>query len=280
MRTERWVDLHVHTTCSDGTDTPEAVAALAAARGVSLLAVTDHDTDAGVKPARRACERLGLALLPAVEFDAACERGELHLLAYGVDTRSAALRLALLRADAALVENNLNLLRNIQRAGYAIEVDPTGLSGPQLHVAIRSALFAAGLARDRKEVYREFMANPAFRHNAQRLTGREVLAAVAEAGGVASLAHPCKLRVDDEATVRFLAEAGLWGIEAYYGDGGQEYIPRALELARRYGLRPTIGSDYHGRHRDSALGMRVPDDPALWEALEELRAMAEPGDGE
>ena len=93
------------------------------------------------------------------------------------------------------------------------------------------------------------------------------------AGGVASLAHPCKLKIDDEATVRALADAGLWGLEAYYGDGGEAYIPRALELARRYGLRPTIGSDYHGAYRASALGMRAPNHPALRETLGFLENM-------
>ena len=200
MIEEQWVDLHAHTTCSDGTDTPEAVAELAAVRGVSLLAVADHDTDAGVEPALRACARLGVALLPAVEFDVACERGELHLLAYGADFSARGMRRVIDRANEALTEHNLVMLRNIQRGGYPIEVDPAGLTGSQLHVALRNALLDTGLARDRKEAYRKFLGNPEFRRESPRLTGREVLSAVAESGGVASLAHPCKLQMDDETT--------------------------------------------------------------------------------
>ena len=274
MNDERWVDLHVHTTCSDGADTPEAVASAAAERGVTLLAVADHDTVAGVEPARQACRRLGMLLLPAVEIDLGCERGDLHLLVYGADHSSPALRRVIDRGNATLVELNLGMLHNIQHAGYPVDVDPAGLTGSQLHVALRTALVDAGLAQDARDVYRKFFFDPAYRPAVTRLTAAEVLPAVAEAGGVASLAHPCKLRIDDETTVRSLADAGLWGLEAYYGDGGEAYIPRALELARRYGLRLTIGSDYHGGYRTSALGMRAPKNPALWEALDRLEAMA------
>lgn len=278
MNDDRWVDLHVHTTCSDGTDTPKAVAEAAAARGVTLLAIADHNTDAGIAPAREACEGLGILLLPAVEIDLECQRGELHLLVYGGDPSAMPLRRVTDRANATMIETNWRTLWNIRRAGYPVElnpqVNPDELSGSQLHVAIRNALLDAGLALNARDAYRKFLLNPAYRHAAPRLTAAEVLPAVADAGGVASLAHPCRLKMDDEATIRGLAEAGLWGLEAYYGDGGEVYVPRALELARRYGLRPTIGSDYHGGHRASVLGMRVPQDPALWEALDDLEARA------
>ncbi len=274
MHDERWVDLHAHTDRSDGTDSPVAVAELAASRGVSMLAVADHDTDAGVEAARVACRRLGIALLPAVEIDAHCARGELHLLAYGADTSTPSLRRAMERANAALFESNFGLLHSLRRAGYPIDIDPAPYNGSQLHVAIRNWLFAAGLAQDRREVYRKFMGNPELRQPGPRIDPEEILSAVADAGGVTSLAHPCKLKVDDEATVRSLAGAGLWGLEVYYGDGGEAYIPRAQELAHRYGLHPTIGSDYHGSYRDSSLGMRVPGDSALFDSLEHLGGLA------
>jgi predicted metal-dependent phosphoesterase TrpH len=270
LAAERWVDLHAHTTCSDGSDTPEAVVALAAARGLALLAIADHITAEGVPAARAAGAAIGMPVVPAVEFNAACARGELHLLAYGVDLKTPALTRLLARSVAISLAAHQSVLRRLQRAGYALDVDPAGLSGLGLHVATRTSLLSRGHAKDRRDAYASFLAHPDYFTPAEYPAGEEVLAAVASAGGLAALAHPCRLRVQDEPTVARLAAAGLWGIEVYYGDGGEPYIPRALELARRYRLRPTIGSDYHGVYRKPALGMRVPDDPSLWETLEIL----------
>ncbi len=268
------VDLHVHTTVSDGSDSPEAVVALAKERGVQLLAVADHNTMDGVAVATAAGQAAGVPILPAVEIDVDCARGELHLLAYGVDAHAPALRALLEGAQRDALERNLGVLRRLEAAGYALDVDTEGRTGAQVHVATRQALLERGFAKDRKDVYVRFMLHPDYYRDGHRPSAEEVLRAVAEAGGVVSLAHPCKLKIDDAETVRRLADGGLWGIEAYYGDGGEPYIPRALAFARRYGLAPTIGSDYHGTFRSSSLGMRAPEDPKLRASLEYLSQWA------
>lgn len=271
-----WTDLHTHTTCSDGSDTPEQVVEKAAALGVELMAVADHNSVEGVRVAQRAGQALGVTVLPATEIDVECERGELHLLAYGIDEDDPALRTLLARANKAGYERNLQTMENIERAGYPLRdrVNPDGLAFSQLHVAIRNALIEAGYVRDRDEAYKKFLIHPDFLAPSHKVTMEEVLPVVAAAGGVVSLAHPCKLKIDDEQTVCRLAQLGLWGIEAYYGDGGESYLPRAQALAERYGLYPTIGSDYHGIYRNPGVGMRIPSDAKLQDALALLYARA------
>ena len=285
QRTPLLVDLHAHTTCSDGSDTPAQVLALAAAQGISLLAVADHNSIEGARQAlaAAACLRAsGDASVPhvvaAAEFDVDCATGSLHLLTYGLNLDAPPLRALADRAEAVMLARNEETLANLIRAGYPLrEHIPDGLNGPQLHVATRTALLAGGYAAGREEVYARFLWNPTFVPPSPRPRAEEVFEAAHAAGALVSLAHPCKLEIDDEATVAALAALGLWGMEVYYGDGGEAYAPRAQALAARHRLLPTIGSDYHGIYRAPRLGMQVPpQDSKLREAL---CILAEKGDG-
>ncbi len=276
MTSIAWADLHIHTTCTDGSDTPEQVVELAAARGVSLMALADHNSVEGIAAARAAAASHGIALVPATEIDVQCAAGELHLLAYGIDPEHPGLQALLRRNCDASHQRNRDTMANIERAGYPLRhrVDPDALPFAQLHVAIRTALIELGYVRDRHEAYDKFLAHPDFLAPSRKITAEELFPMVAAAGGRISLAHPCKLKIDDAETVAWLTGLGLWGIEVYYGDHGEAYIPRAQTLARRHGLYPTIGSDYHGIYRDPQVGMQVPPDPALLESLAILREKA------
>ena len=261
-------DFHTHSTKSDGLLAPAELVRRAAANGVAVLALTDHDTTAGV-PEAAAAAPLGLRLIPGVELSADLpEGGDAHILGYfrSIDQPRLQTQLATYREGRmargrtmldklAALEMPLEWERLLAIAGEAAVGRP--------HVAL--AMVEAGYVDSVREAFDRYLhtGGPA---DAQRekLDPEEAVGLVRECGGVAALAHPSFLD-DVDAALDRLIPAGLQGLEVYYKNYTPEEVDGFRRLAEERGLTPTGGSDYHGLHDDE----REPGDIPLPEAARE-----------
>jgi predicted metal-dependent phosphoesterase TrpH len=244
------IDLHLHTTASDGRSSPEQLVRTAAAAGVTTLAVTDHDTTAGVAAARVAAGALGVEVVMGIEITAVLEGRDVHILGYFFDDtyRELVAFLAAQREDRrrrveAIVERLHALGAPVNHRAIARQAADSqkAIGRP----AIARALVQAGHARDVADAFDRFLADgrPAFIAR-EGAPPAEVIALLRRAGGVASFAHPGKLGLDD--VLQGLAEAGLVGLEVFHPDHDAAGVEKYLQIAQSLNLTPTGGSDYHG----------------------------------
>ena len=255
-------DLQSHSTCSDGALAPAAVVAAAAAAGVTLLALTDHDTVDGVAEALAAAEEDAIALVPAVELSTADVLGEdFHVLGYGIDHADASLaqRLVGWRADRGRrIERMTALLTELGLPPDRSELDARRAAGRPVG---RPHLAAATIAGNRERLRREGLDEPSAFLEAYLVPGRpaysrrttptvpEAIDAIHEAGGVAVWGHPFwdLAGADDVRTAlaRFAA-AGLDGVEAFYVTHDRQQTLLLCALAAEHGLLTTGSADFHG----------------------------------
>jgi predicted metal-dependent phosphoesterase TrpH len=278
------LDLHTHSSASDGTQAPAELVAAAAAAGVRALALTDHDTTAGLAEAGAAAERLGLTLIPGIELNTDDTAGGADILGYGFDPADEALQRLLSAIRAARDERAREMVAKLRALGSAITYeDVAALAGPAAigrpHVA--EVLLAQGFVASYGEAFRRYLGDGAPAHAPRyKLSAAEACQAVRAAGGLPSLAHPVPPDnpMSDPKRLRHylprLVEAGLGGLECYY-PGYTVTVNRWLEaLAWHFKLVPTGGSDHHGlRRADRPLGsVRLPAD-----TLERIEAARRPG---
>ncbi len=253
------IDLHLHTTASDGRHSPASLVALASRRGVRILSVTDHDTIAGLAEARHAAAPLDVRIVPGIEVTAVEEARDVHVLGYFFDPANEALERFLRTQRAARVERVREIAERLHAMDMPIDVEAiirtaSSANGRSIgRPAIADALIAAGHVADRREAFDRFLAadRPAF----VRRCGpgvAEVVDAIRAAGGIASLAHPGLLDLDAEIP-RF-AEAGLAAIEVRHRDHPAEVEARYRTLAASLGLAMSGGSDFHGEAATDAPG--------------------------
>jgi 3',5'-nucleoside bisphosphate phosphatase len=245
------IDLHTHTTASDGRCAPAELVARASAAGVTVLAVTDHDTFAGCGEAEAACAAGGLEFVPGIEITAALDGGDVHVLGYFLDVRSAALRTFLAAQRLQRIDRVRQIVDRLGAHGIALDADE--ILRPGLHDASRSvgrpwvarALVAGGHVADTDEAFERWLerGRPGF---VPRTGGApaEIFARIHEAGGIASLAHPGLLAHDE--WLPLFAGDGLDALEAYHTDHDASATRHYIALAGRLGLAVTGGSDYHG----------------------------------
>lgn len=262
------IDLHAHTTVSDGALTPEELVRLASARGLSLLAVTDHDAVDGVQAARRAAPP-GLEILAGAELTVHVADREAHVLAYGVDPDDASLVKALADLAERRVERARAIVDKLVKLGIEIEFEDVQRASGKGTIArphVAAALVARGHASTMDEAFRRWLGRhaPAFVRK-EALEPRAAFDLVKGVGGVPALAHPGTFRRDDLIPV--LVSAGLEGLEVRHTEHSAARSRHYEALARELDLLPTGGSDFHGTpgHR-SRLGR--PAVPETWgEAL-------------
>ncbi|TAK13073.1 MAG: PHP domain-containing protein [Acidobacteria bacterium] len=255
------IDLHVHTTASDGRSTPEELVRQLAKARITVTAVTDHDTTAAVAEVRAHAEARRIRVITGIEITAVRDSEDVHMLGYGFDPGHPALVtfLATQRADRRrrLEEMHAKLVA----LGLPVEIEPqmaatAEKSGRALgRPLLAAALLKAGYVDSIAEAFDRYLGNggPAFvpRRGA---SPADVVALVHDAGGVASIAHPGKLKSD--ALIEPLAAAGLDAIEAYHPDHDAVATAAYRSRAAKLGLLVTGGSDFHGREsgRVDAMG--------------------------
>lgn len=257
------IELHCHTNASDGTFSPEELVRHAAALSMTHLAITDHDTTAGLPPAQEACAREGILLIPGIELSTRYEEQPVDILGYGIDPDAKVLQEALARVVAARNERIPHIVQRLRDIGIDIDQDmitrlaPGGVVG-RPHVA--KALVEMGVAGSVKEAFDKFLARglPGYVPK-QVLSMEEAVGLIKQAGGIAVLAHPCFIRLEPAAfdvMVSQLIKAGLSGIEVYYSQHTREQVETLEQYARERGLLATGGSDFHGATKPHiALGM-------------------------
>src|SRR5262245_19279081 len=270
------VDLHTHTTASDGTYAPADLVREAVRRGVRVLAVTDHDSVEAVTPALlTARDHPPLEIVAGIEINTDGPGGEIHVLGYFLDHEAGWLRDLLREFREERAARLHRIVDRLAALGHPIEVDEVlalvqeGSAG-RPHVA--QVMVRRGYVGTVREAFDRFLAlgKPAYVPH-RKLDPAEACAIIRRAGGLAVVAHP-GFHADPEQMVRTLAGTGLLdGVECYYAEHSPEQTARLLGLCRELDLVPTGGSDFHGpRVRAATLGQP----PVPWEAWEALRRRA------
>ncbi|HZD65946.1 MAG TPA: PHP domain-containing protein [Acidimicrobiales bacterium] len=277
------IDLHTHSTVSDGSDPPAGVVRLAAAAGCRAVALTDHDRLDGLAEARAEAAHHGVELVPGCELSCAWSPGTLHLLVYFVETGEGPLQEELVRLQVDRHERNLALVRRLRELGVPItaeEVEAEAGNGGVGRPHVAAVLVAKGVTNSIQEAFDGWLGKgaPAYIPKG-RLEPSRAIHLARRSGGLPTLAHPLSLGLPPEQlreAVAELADAGLVGLEAYYGRYEPDERAALIAMAEDLGLVATGGSDHHGRYKpgltvgSGAGDLEVPD--SVLEALAARRA--------
>jgi predicted metal-dependent phosphoesterase TrpH len=279
------IDLHTHTTFSDGTLTPTELVEEAAALGLSAVAVTDHDTVDGLPQALAAGERLGVRVVPGVELNCEHDRVTMDVLGYflgGAPSPELEEELAELRRYRD--ERNARILERLSELGYPIGTDDlaqVAAGGAVGRPHIGEAMVRLGYAESVADAFTRFLKRgaPAW-VDRRRLALGAAIRLLRDSGALPVLAHPGIIRTDDaglEHIVRDAARQGLAGIEVLYPLHDERTVAVCTGLAERYALAPTGGSDYHGSVKPGIrLGVAAGGAPVPDQILAGLDCLADP----
>ncbi len=251
------IDLHSHSTASDGKLSPTELVELAADRGVGLLGLTDHDTLQGIAEAQVAGARLGVHVLHGIEISGRYPGGQCHLLAWLPDPVPAKFVKWTYKKGQDREKRARKMVERLQGNGSTITWDDVraraAVNIGRPHVA--DALVSVGDAVDRKDAFARLIGNdcPGYVPSG-KTEPAEIIGRVVEAGGLVSLAHPYSLNREGvalDAYIQELADAGLGAIEAHRGDQDAATQAASAALARRHGLLVSVGSDFHEHRREA-----------------------------
>ena len=248
------LDLHIHTTASDGSLTPTQVVQLARKKGFSLIVVTDHDTMGGVAEALEAGKKYNVDVVPGVEISSGVTL-EVHMLGYGMSPDHPVMKAMMEDMRAARVERMERIIENLQKMGVPITVEEVeAVAGGAIgrpHIA--QVLIAHGLVPDVRTAFREYIGVGAKAYVERRkMTSEQVVANIRDAGGVPVLAHGGLLRISEvelNQWIDSMAKKGLMGLECYHNAHTPQMERLLRAAAERNGLLVTGGSDFHGASR-------------------------------
>jgi len=271
------VDLHIHSTASDGRLSPAEVIYKSAELGLSIIAITDHDTVDGIAPALAAAKAFPqLKVIPGVEISTDVPQGEIHVLGYFIDYTNHELEATLRRFRSSRLERAQGMIAKLRNLGIHIEwqrvqeIAGTGSFG-RPHLA--QAMLEKGYIGSFKEAFIKYLGRdgPAYVER-EKMTPAEAVELILLASGLPVLAHPLTIN-DLETMIVELKAAGLVGIEAYYNGYTADEINKLVSLAERHNLIATGGSDYHGLDDTTETMIGGADVPM--ESAEKLMALAE-----
>ncbi len=247
------IDLHMHSTASDGTDTPEKLITKCAKLNLQCSSITDHDTIDAQEEALATAKKYGIGYLTGVEFSVRHE-GELHILGYGIDIGDRAFAAQLETLRESRLERVDMILAKLAEAGVPVTREDVArnASGQTLgrpHVAL--ALMEKGYAADFSEAFGKYLNEGGIAYVKRRkLNPGDAIALIRKAGGTSVLAHPKFIHTANlEALIQEMKEMGLHGVEAYYPAHTDAEARRYENIAKERGLLVTSGSDYHGAMR-------------------------------
>jgi 3',5'-nucleoside bisphosphate phosphatase len=278
------IDLHIHTTASDGTMSPSEVVRYAKEKGLRAIAITDHDTIEGIAEGLQEGSKLGLEVVPGVELSVDFPKGTMHLLGYYIDHTNGELLEKLTVVQRARVERNLKMIKKLQSLGIKIdlsEIKEASEDGQIGRPHFAYTLVQKGYAQSIQEAFDRYFrkGGPAYVEKF-KFSPAEAISVIHKSGGVGVLAHPFTLNQiqlqDLEPVIVELKEKGLDGIETYYPEHSEGQKKFYLYLAQRYGLVVTGGSDFHGLNKDKEeLGEGYGDMNYTYNVIEELKSRRE-----
>jgi len=253
-----FVDLHCHSTASDGTLAPRDVVRLAKKSNLTALALTDHDTVAGCADAADEARKIGVDFLCGIEISAEYPHpGTMHILGYGVDPDSPQLKNLTETLIAGRDNRNPRIVAKLNEMGVAVtmkewEDEAKGVVLGRPHLA--AVLVRKGYVSSIKQAFDKYIGQgaPAYFDN-ERLTPKQAIERISAARGLAVLAHPIQLRTSNDAqleqTVKNLADLGLAGIETIHSDHDASWVEKCTRIAEKFNLLKTGGSDFHGSNK-------------------------------
>jgi hypothetical protein len=250
------IDLHTHSTASDGTMSPAELVKYAHQKGLSAIAITDHDTIDGVGEAVAAGKNWGIEVVPGMELSVGYYDHTVHLLGYLFDCRHKELHLALAKLQAGRIERNKKIIANLNRLGCPVrfsELQQSAGTGQNGRPHIAKLMVAKQCVGSMDEAFGKYLGREGLAYASRFVYGaREAINLIKDAGGIAVLAHPRQLdkSVDNfPGALRRLREMGLDGIEVYYPNHSRQFKKQLISLAEQFSLLMTGGSDYHGSIR-------------------------------
>ena len=247
------IDLHVHTTASDGQYTPAQIIQKAADKNIKVIAITDHDTTAGLEEAKRAGAELGVTVVPGIEINITFPTGEFHLLGIGLKAPSKSLNIIVENVIKNRFERNSMIIQKMNEDGVDItleelEADFPGTVLGRPHFA--AELVKHGVVKTRQQAFDQYLARGRKWYVPRVCTNLdEAIVAIRESGGVPVIAHPMSLYLSWGRLPEFLTdcyEKGVVGIEAFHPGARVTECLRLEELGRKIGFVITAGSDFHG----------------------------------
>ena len=277
------IDLHTHTTRSDGSATPEELIELAAAKHARAVAITDHDTIAAIVEARSVADRCGIEFVAGIEISAEYSPGTMHILGYCIDEGSIGLAGKLDALKMARETRNPQIASRLQSLGLDVSYrEVARLAGNEVvgrpHFA--RVMVQKGYASSIQDAFDRFLKKDAAAYvEKARLSPADSIELIHEAGGVAVLAHPYQLNLSSyeqvDEIVAELGQLGLDGVEAVYSRHNAAQRTSYAEIATRHGLLVTGGSDYHGSYKpDIDIVTGLGDLEVPYELLEAVKARA------
>ncbi|MBQ7341387.1 MAG: PHP domain-containing protein [Oscillospiraceae bacterium] len=273
------IDLHTHSLCSDGAQTPADVVRTAKEAGLTAIALSDHDCIDGVQEAMDAGKALGVEMIPAVELSAQSDT-ELHILGYFIDIHNKKLQDMMAYALQVRDERQEEVCRKLNEQGFDITMDElreeaNGKVLCRAHFA--QIMVRKGYAESVKDAFNRYLSVGCYAYsNRQALTGPEAVSLIHEAGGIAVAAHLHLIKMPDEELKEYLKSLipyGLDGVEGYYTDYTPDMERRYRAMAEELGLVISGGTDYHGANKPHiSIGKGKGDLEIPYSVLDGLRA--------
>lgn len=251
-----YIDLHVHSNASDGTLSPTQVVELAAREGLRAIALTDHDTVAGIREAEEAAERTGVELVPGIEFSCVWKGTEIHILGLFVDMDDPSFVWQVQEQLKIRDERNEEMIRRFQEDGMDITLE--GLRAGKTDTVVTRAHFARllvekGYAATLDGAFKKYLQyGGRYCIRKERIDPEKAMDILMQNGAFPSLAHIMQYKLgweEDKKLLAYLKELGLKGLEVYHSSHNASQSIRLQDLAVRYGLLPTGGSDFHGANK-------------------------------
>lgn len=247
------IDMHIHTTASDGSRTPKECVSLAAMEGLKAIAITDHDTMAGIAEAGEAGQLLGVSIIPGIELSTDYLGKEVHVLGYFLDENAPELKEYQEWVKEARRQRNEAMVEKLRKKGFELSMEemeqirPDGIWG-RPHLARK--LVELGAVKSVDEAFRKYLSQGRSCYvERKRISLADAAKLIKNCGGVSVLAHPLQYgfgKTELENLVKTAKDLGFSGMEIYYTGYTQNDLGKLFDLAEKYVLLPTGGSDFHG----------------------------------
>lgn len=277
---EKYIDLHTHSLKSDGSMTPAEVVREAKKAGLAAIALTDHDTVDGISEAVSEGEKIGVEVIPAIEFSVLSET-ETHILGYYIDPENPELKKTLGEVVELRLERNRVTCRRLNELGFDITLDEVKAIAPNNFIGrahFARVLLDKGYIKSVKEGFDKYMSVGKYAYcEKQRLSARDAIELIKKCGGLSFLAHPHLTKLPDDELMKFLIELkgfGLCGLEGYYTDYTPEMQEKYQGMARRLGLAISGGTDFHAAMKPHiSIGTGLGNMKIPYSVLEEIKKL-------